>query len=135
MLSVFAIFMAGFLLVTSPIWITLFFFNLPWIIGLYYALFYTTWFNPAIKMFWKMSFGMMTKMYQGKEMAQINLGYADLSKKDGIFLEGHHRTAFDKYRLQLYHHCVIDNGELQNMNNKTLLETGCGRGGGLNYIV
>jgi cyclopropane fatty-acyl-phospholipid synthase-like methyltransferase len=35
----------------------------------------------------------------------------------------------------MYQYCVIENGQLENMNDKALLETGCGRGGGLNYLA
>ena len=85
-------------------------------------------------MFWKYSFSQFTRSYSDKEISLINVGYADLAKPEGLFVQKK-QNPFDKYRLQLYHYCVIHNGKLNDMNNKTLLETGCGRGGGFNYIV
>ena len=35
------LFFGGFLLLTSPIWLTLLFFNLPWMIPMYFLFFYT----------------------------------------------------------------------------------------------
>ena len=45
------------------------------------------------------------------------------------------RNQFDRYRFQLYQYAVIENGGFDDMHNKTILETGCGRGGGLNFIA
>jgi hypothetical protein len=90
----------------------------------------------VIKLFWKGAYGLFSMFYQKSDLTLINVGYADLKKDDGIFLKNNIlRKSFDRNRLQLYHHCVIDNGELEDMRGKTILETGCGRGGGLNYIV
>jgi len=45
----------------------------------------------------------------------------------------------DKYRYQLYDKVVVRNARealgIEGMQGKTMLETGCGRGGGLNYIA
>jgi hypothetical protein len=64
----------------------------------------------------------------------MNMGYADLNKREGLYLDTF-RDNFDKYRLQLYDFCVVKHGGLTNMSDQTLLETGCGRAGGLNYIA
>ena len=66
-------------------------------------------------------------------MTLLNVGYASLDDGNGLFLEGDSKSAFDKYRLQLYHYIVVNN--VKSMEGKTLLETGCGRGGGLNYLA
>lgn len=44
------------------------------------------------------------------------------------------RSHFDRFRFQMYQYVVIKNGGLTDLKDKTLLETGCGRGGGLNYL-
>ena len=67
-------------------------------------------------------------------MTLANGGYAELNEREGIYLNGI-SDVFDKYRVQLYDFVVIKNSDIENMENKTLLETGCGRGGGLNYIA
>jgi hypothetical protein len=65
----------------------------------------------------------------------MNVGYADLIQPSGLFFEGEESRVLDRYRLQLYHKIVIGNGNIDSMESKTLLETGCGRGGGLNYLA
>ena len=40
------------------------------------------------------------------------------------------RSHFDRFRFQMYQYVVIKNGGLTDLKDKTLLETGCGRGGG-----
>ena len=77
---------------------------------------------------------------RGADLTLLNVGYADLSEIRGLFLEGEERDTFDKYRYQLYEKIVIRNGKeviegFENMEGKTLLETGCGRGGGLNLLA
>lgn len=78
--------------------------------------------------------GLLTLWYPNDDLTFLNVGFAGLNEREGLFLEGV-RDVFDKYRLQLYHYCVVKNGGIHTMENKTLLETGCGRGGGLNYIA
>jgi len=66
-------------------------------------------------------------------MTHINVGYADVSQ-DGIFvtdLESHPEI----YHIQLYHYLVVNLGGIKNMKGKSMLETGCGKGGGLNYLA
>ena len=63
------------------------------------------------------------------------MGYADWESLDGLFLDGHPRHMIDRYRLQMYHYLVGELAHIQSMQGKTLLETGCGRGGGLKYLV
>ena len=41
----------------------------------------------------------------------------------------------DRYRIQMYDYVVRRLGFQDHMRGKTLLETGCGRGGGLRYLV
>jgi tRNA G46 methylase TrmB len=70
-----------------------------------------------------------------EEFGSFNAGYADWYSHDGIMLRGHSRNILDRYRVQMYHHLIWELGRLNDMSNKTLVETGCGRGGGLNYLT
>ena len=81
-----------------------------------------------------MCFSFVTRSFPNKDLALMNLGYAHSAKPEGLFVQKKNNP-FDKYRLQLYHYCVIHHSRLDDMQGKTLLETACGRGGGLNYIV
>ena len=65
----------------------------------------------------------------------FNAGYSDWYIADGIFLQGHARNQIDRYRLQLYEHMANNLGQIDSMEGKTLLEAGCGRGGGLKHMV
>lgn len=67
-----------------------------------------------------------------KDLTLCNAGYAKLSH-DGIILEDYSQNP-EVFRIQLYNHCVINNGSLKSMKGKTILETGCGLGGGLLYL-
>lgn len=74
-------------------------------------------------------------------MTIINAGFATTSEEDleglGYLqngLPGTFRNLFDRFRYQMYHYAVIENGFLESLGGQVLLETGCGRGGGLNYL-
>lgn len=69
-----------------------------------------------------------------KEVTMLNAGYAELDEQEGLFVDNV-RSEFDRYRYQLYHFIVMNFGGVKSMENKTVLETGCGRGGGLNYLA
>lgn len=68
-------------------------------------------------------------------MTLLNVGYATMGDEGLSLLGNEVKEKLDKYRIQLYHKIVIENGQVDNMEGKTLLETGCGRGGGLNYLA
>lgn len=80
-------------------------------------------------------FSFLTLWYRGDDLTILNVGYADLNATNGLFLEGESKNSFDKYRLQLYHKIIVNNGDLKSMEGKTLVDVGCGRGGGLNYLA
>ena len=67
-------------------------------------------------------------------MVFLNTGYAELESQDGVYLKPE-RNHFDVYRFQLYHHIVLEFGGISNLSGKMLLETGCGRGGGIHYLA
>ena len=77
---------------------------------------------------------------RGSDLTLMNVGYADLAEPRGLYLDSEERDSFDKYRYQLYDKIVVRNGKeviegFENIESKTLLETGCGRGGGLNFLA
>jgi tRNA G46 methylase TrmB len=78
---------------------------------------------------------------RGANLTLLNVGYADLAESYGLYLEdSEERESMDRYRYQLYDKVVARNGReviegFENMEGKTLLETGCGRGGGLNFLA
>jgi len=62
----------------------------------------------------------------------MNVGYADVSQ-DGIFITDQESHS-EIYHIQLYHYLVVSLGGIKNMKGKVLLETGCGKGGGIKYL-
>lgn len=87
-----------FAFVTSPIWLTILFFNIPLIALFGFLFFYTNLFNPLIKLFWWASMSLFTLWYPSDDMTLQNVGYASMNDKEGLFLEGV-KDVFDKYRL------------------------------------
>ena len=71
----------------------------------------------------------------GYEWGAFNSGYADLYMADGMFVEGHTRHLMDRFRLQHYHYLVSKLAGIDTMEDRIVLETGCGRGAGLKYII
>lgn len=69
----------------------------------------------------------------GEDLTFINSGYAKVSH-DGIVLQEIAENP-ELFRIQLYNHCVVNAGGFKSMKGKSLLETGCGKGGGLHYLV
>ena len=63
----------------------------------------------------------------------MNYGYASLSEKDGIFLKEEKANPW-VHSVQLYHHCVISLSQISSLKDKTMLEVGSGRGGGLMHV-
>ena len=84
-------------------------------------------------MYWRGFFDFLSWYYQGKDLTHLNAGYADISQ-DGIFLP-ELASHPEVYHIQLYHFLVANLGNVKSMKGQSCLETGCGRGGGLNYIT
>ena len=61
----------------------------------------------------------------------MNYGYGS-NNDSGIFMD---TKSGEIFGLQLYNFIVMQNSDISTMDGKTLVEIGCGRGGGLNYIV
>jgi len=93
----------------------------------------TNFFNPVIKFVWRMYVNFFCYMYKDNTLVSLNGGFAEPGRENGIYLQ-HLEDNFDVFRYQLYDYVVKSLGEVESMDGKTLLETGCGRGGGLNYI-
>lgn len=81
---------------------------------------------------------------QSKELTIVNAGFATLSEEDseglGLLqggLAGTFRSQFDRYRYQLYQFAVVERAQLDEnyMRDRILLESGCARGGGLNFLA
>lgn len=87
-----------------------------------------------IKLWFRYSFDFFTSYYQKNDLTTLNTGFADPEQIDGVFLKDV-RDRFDIYRIQLYHYLVKSFGNIESMAGASILETGCGRGGGLNYIA
>jgi len=76
----------------------------------------------------------LTNYYQKNDLVFLNVGYADLEADDGLYIKTL-RDKFDALRYQLYHYVVMRFGGVNSLNGLSLLETGCGRGGGLHYLT
>jgi hypothetical protein len=64
------------------------------------------------------------------------MGYADPSSSDGLSnLNPKERHSLDRFHLQMYRSVVMNIAGVDSLECKTLLETGCGRGGGLKMLV
>jgi hypothetical protein len=63
----------------------------------------------------------------------MNYGYAALND-DGIYLKDHIHHPW-VLSMQLYHHAVLSIANIKSLKDKTLLEVGSGRGGGLNFLM
>lgn len=85
-------------------------------------------------MWFRFSFGALTSFYQKKDLVFLNVGFADLESEDGLYIKTM-RDKFDALRYQLYHFVVMRFGGVTSMNGLSLLETGCGRGGGIHYLA
>ena len=80
------------------------------------------------------------RVYDDKrhELNCLNIGYADLFETmDGeVYVRrGQVPNVMDKFRLQMYWHALAEVAEIKSLEGKNLLETGCGRGGGLKLIL
>jgi ubiquinone/menaquinone biosynthesis C-methylase UbiE len=69
----------------------------------------------------------MNRLDKDHQVILMNYGYSDPVKKVPLDPEDEK----NRYSLQLYHHLC----EMTDLNNKDIIEVGCGRGGGLAYIA
>lgn len=66
-------------------------------------------------------------------METINYGYALLSE-NGVYLDKY-RHNIHVLNYQLYDYATLMNASIKHMRDHSLLEIGCGRGGGLRYVI
>ena len=86
--------------------------------------------SPKLKgIMWKQWYQYLARSYQRKDWKFMNYGYAPLDDQiELIYLD--ETDEDNRFYIQLYHH-VTYNLELRDLN---VLEVGCGRGGGADYI-
>lgn len=97
-------------------------------IGNVFTLFFSIF--PGLKgEMWKQAYQALSGSYRGKDWKFINYGYASIDPlSDGIPLDEGDEA--ERYSLQLYHHVA---GAVE-LEGRHVLEVGCGRGGGADYI-
>ena len=84
--------------------------------------------KPLRKPLWRFWHKTMNR-YDGKNAAKfLNYGYEKINGDQRLKLKD--IDEIDRYCIQLYNHAV-ENGDLK---GKTVLEVGCGRGGGASFI-
>lgn len=69
----------------------------------------------------------VSKVDKNAEVLFMNYGFAE----EGKHISLDPKNESNRYSIQLYNHLAID----ANINNKDIIEIGCGRGGGLEYIT
>lgn len=134
-----------FLALTSPFWLsfTLIAFGLLKGLGLwsqflrlfteaYIWLFFRS--DKPRKYLWKKFYNFLCKMYPQAAWKLINYGYA-INTETGhtILLDTNEET--ERYPYQLYHYVSTGLKKFPNLSNLTVVDIGCGRGGGLAYVA
>lgn len=69
----------------------------------------------------------VNKVDKNAEVLFMNYGYSE--KDQQLTLSNQHES--NRYSIQLYHHLA----SATELNNKDIIEIGCGRGGGLSYVT
>ncbi len=82
------------------------------------------------KILWRILHRAIINRYKGSELVFLNYGYEYLNPNDEP-LKLKEIDEKERYCLQLYRSTVAD----VELNNKDVLEVGCGRGGGASYIA
>ena len=54
--------------------------------------------NPLVKLYWRIVFAGLTLYYPNDDLTLMNVGYAELNEREGLYLSGV-RDVFDKYRV------------------------------------
>ncbi len=70
---------------------------------------------------------LVNKLDKDADIRFMNFGFSD---KDQV-ISINEQNESDRYSIQLYHHLISET----EIKNKDIVEIGCGRGGGLSYIV
>ena len=64
----------------------------------------------------------------------MNYGYAIITRDGKLIKNLKEEDEPERFQLQLYHFTATQMNSKRNCKNMNILEVGCGRGGGLNYI-
>jgi len=65
-------------LITSPIWFTMIILTSPLIFLTGFLFYYTNLFNPLIKLWFRVLFGLFSRYYQKNDLVFLNTGYAEI---------------------------------------------------------
>ena len=91
--------------------------------------------QKAANSIWKFIYNTLSTVHPQKDLTLLNYGYASLEEAgQGIFLDTY-RKSNEVFQLQLYNFVTMMSTGLMTMQGKTFVEIGCGRGGGLSYVV
>lgn len=64
----------------------------------------------------------------------LNFGFASLQEDDGIYFSEEKENKLC-LNLQLYEYTIKQQAKVQDMKGKRVLDLGCGRGGGLTFVI
>ncbi|CAG9322248.1 unnamed protein product [Blepharisma stoltei] len=134
-----------FLLVTSPVWLSFTLIAYGLLKGLgFWSQFLRLFIDAYIwllfrsdkprKYLWKKFYNFLCRMYPQSGWKIINYGYA-INTETGhtIVLDEDEET--ERYPYQLYHYIATGLKKFPNLAGLTVLDIGCGRGGGLAYVA
>lgn len=90
--------------------------------------------NGVKRFIWRSFYSLMCRIYPKVEWTAMNYGFAEMTEN------GHSKQVLDaqdepqRFNYQLYHVIASGLGSMADLRGKTVLEIGCGRGGGLRYV-
>ena len=79
------------------------------------------------EMLFRIWYWYVSKVDKNAEVLFMNYGFSE----DGKHISLDPKNEANRYSIQLYNHLAVD----AEINNKDIIEIGCGRGGGLEYIT
>ncbi len=141
----------GLVVLTSFLWAPLLILNLPFILlgllvlrvtGLshrlllvYYAIYDFMFYRSEFlrKTLWQVMYDLMVYLYPQCKWRCMNYGYASLTP-DGKTLDLSLVDEYERFPLQMYMTAASCQGAFTSWADKTVVEVGSGRGGGLEYI-
>ncbi|CAG9323369.1 unnamed protein product [Blepharisma stoltei] len=143
-------------LFTSPIWVPILLFTTPFILlwaGIIYGIlrllglwgtvakqgtrFYDWLFfksDKPRKFLWQQFYNFLCWMFPQEEWKTMNYGYA-INTETGFTIYLDPEEESERFSYQLYHYMATGFKKIPNLNGLKVLEVGCGRGGGLAYVL
>jgi len=82
---------------------------------------------------WGFFYDAICFLYPQSKWKVMNYGYAVLNE-NGHLVALKEEDQEERFCLQLYHYVATSLNTVKNLAGKTVVEVGCGRGGGLNYV-